>query len=83
MDRIGRQLLRDSKSALERAEASGTREKDERFRRRDLLSLLLKANMSTEVTEGQRMSDEDVVARESFFSLRLVLCVLNVSGGLC
>jgi cytochrome P450 len=76
MDRIGRQLLKDSKSALERAEASGTGEKDEIFRRRDLLSLLLKANMSTEVPEGQRMSDEDVVARESLFLFaRFVTCV--------
>ncbi|KAJ3570544.1 hypothetical protein NP233_g4329 [Leucocoprinus birnbaumii] len=63
MDRIGNQLLRDSKSAL--AEASG--EKDERFRKRDLLSLLLKANMSTDVPENQRMSDEDVLAQVPTF----------------
>jgi hypothetical protein len=65
MDRIGNQLLNDSKAALEKADSYG--EKGERFRRRDLLSLLLKANMSTEVHENQRMNDQDVLAREFRF----------------
>lgn len=64
MDRIGKHLLNDSKAALEKA----SEEKDERFRRRDLLSLLLKANMSTDVPENQRMSDQDVLDREFYSS---------------
>jgi len=40
-------------------EHNGTRQS------RDLLSLLIKANMSTEIPESQRLSDEDVLARTS------------------
>lgn len=63
MDRIGSKLLNESKAALARAST----EKDERFRRRDLLSILLKANMSTDVPENQRMSDQDVLAQVPTF----------------
>ena len=61
MDRIGNQLLKESKTAL--AGANG--EKDDRFQKRDLLSLLLKANLSTDIPESQRMNDRDVLARKS------------------
>lgn len=77
MDRIGNQLLNDSKVALEKASASG--EKDERFRRRDLLSLLLKANMSTEVPENQRMSEKDVLAREFLPILHCLLFTRSIT----
>ncbi|KXN81835.1 Cytochrome P450 4B1 [Leucoagaricus sp. SymC.cos] len=63
MDRIGNQLLNESRAALKKAMG----EKDERFRKRDLLSLLLKANMSTDIPEDQRMSDEDVLAQVPTF----------------
>ena len=63
MDRIGNQLLKESKAAL--AEANG--EKDEIFKKRDLLSLLLKANLSTDIPESQRMNDRDVLARKSLY----------------
>ncbi|KAJ3570546.1 hypothetical protein NP233_g4326 [Leucocoprinus birnbaumii] len=61
MERIGKQLLTESRTALEQVDG----EKDERFRKRDLLSLLLKANMSADV--HQRMSDEDVLAQVPTF----------------
>ncbi|EKM83173.1 hypothetical protein AGABI1DRAFT_118526 [Agaricus bisporus var. burnettii JB137-S8] len=61
MDRIGKQLLRESKEAIAREG------KDETFKRRDLLSLLLKANMSTNIPESQRMSDADVLAQVPTF----------------
>ena len=61
MDRIGNQLLKEGKAAL--AEANG--DKDEKFKKRDLLSLLLKANLSTDIPESQRMNDRDVLARKS------------------
>jgi hypothetical protein len=32
---------------------------------RDLLSLLIKANMATDIPDNARMSDEDILARES------------------
>jgi hypothetical protein len=53
MDRVGRELLDQSKAA---GEKSGTA--------RDLLSVLVRANTSEDVPAHQRMSDEDVLARE-------------------
>jgi len=63
MIRIGNQLLNESKAALEEVSEG----KDERFKKRDLLSLLLKANMSTDVPQNQRMSDQDVIAQVPTF----------------
>jgi len=63
MDRIGNQLLKESKAAL----AEANEEKDEIFKKRDLLSLLLKANLSTDIPESQRMNDRDVLARKSLY----------------
>jgi hypothetical protein len=61
MDRIAKELLKESKEAIAREG------KDDAFKRRDLLSLLVKANMSTNVPESQRMSDADVLSREFVF----------------
>ena len=55
MARIGNQLLRESK-----AKVADTGEKASG---RDLLSLLVRANMAFDVPENQRMSDKDVLAR--------------------
>jgi hypothetical protein len=55
MSRIANELLIDSKAV-----AAGTGEKR---RGRDLLSLLVQANMETDLPENHRMSDEDVLAR--------------------
>lgn len=64
MDRIGKQLLRDSKAAiLANAGKNGKLEKSS-WPGRDLLSLLLRANMSEDLPPNQRMTDEDVLARE-------------------
>lgn len=41
---------------------SGVRKKD--IQGRDLLSLLIKANMATDIPDSARMSDEDILARE-------------------
>ena len=59
MSRIGADLLSESKEFLR---ASGEKEN---WRSRDLLSLLLRANTSTDIPESQRMSDNDAIARES------------------
>jgi len=63
MARIGNQLLRDSKAAVAAEETGGKLEKSA-FKRRDLLSLLVRANMSTDLQPSQRMSDDDVLARK-------------------
>ena len=63
MARVGRSLLQDSKAAL-RAE-NGKLEKNS-WKTRDLLSVLLRANMATDLPPSQRMVDEDVISREYF-----------------
>ncbi|KAF8953061.1 cytochrome P450 [Flammula alnicola] len=59
MDRIGNQLLSDSKAAVMDNKTSWTR--------RDLLSLLVRANTSTDLPPSQRMADEDVLAQVPTF----------------
>jgi hypothetical protein len=59
MTRIGRQLLNESKASL-----TGTGEKGNNWKARDLLSLLVRANMASDLPVHQRMSDEDVLARK-------------------
>lgn len=70
MAHIGKELLSDAKAA---ARASAT-EKGEiaknNLHSRDLLSLLVKANMATDIPESQKLSDEDVLAR-AFFPIRV------------
>ena len=60
MQRIGLDLLTESKAAIV------ADEKDGRISRsRDLLSLLVRANTANDLPESQRMSDVDVLARPS------------------
>ena len=82
MNRIGKQLLRDSKAAI--LADGGVNEKHEKssWPGRDLLSLLLRANMSTDLPPNQRMTEEDVLAREYprncdvlFFSITELSCL--------
>lgn len=63
MCQIGSNLLADSKAAIEQNKntdrSSG--------KSKDLLSLLVRANTSTELADNQRMSDEDVLAQVPTF----------------
>ncbi|KAG9318254.1 cytochrome P450 [Chiua virens] len=67
MARIGKELLSDAKAAA-RASATekGEIEKNS-LHGRDLLSLLVKANMATDIPENQRLCDEDVLAQVPTF----------------
>ncbi|KAF8435673.1 cytochrome P450 [Boletus edulis BED1] len=67
LQRIGNELLSDAKAAA-RASATekGEIEKNS-LHGRDLLSLLVKANMATNIPESQRLSDEDVLAQVPTF----------------
>ena len=68
MRQIGMELIVEKKAAI-MSEISGGKEKyGGRGGARDLLTLLLKANMATDIPDNQRLSDEDVLAR-TFFSL--------------
>ena len=65
MTRIGHELLRDSRAAV-MSEKSSSLAKDS-WKGRDLLSLLVRANMATELPSSQRMCNDDVVARNYSF----------------
>lgn len=66
MRRIGLQLIEEKKAQIARemseGKSGGVERKD--VQGRDLLTLLMKANMATDIPDNQRLSDEDVLARE-------------------
>lgn len=64
MRRIGTQLVQEKKAAIlrESSEKSGSVEK-RHVHGRDLLTLLIKANLATDIPADQRLSDEEVFAR--------------------
>uniref|UniRef100_A0A8H7Y1G3 Cytochrome P450 n=1 Tax=Psilocybe cubensis TaxID=181762 RepID=A0A8H7Y1G3_PSICU len=66
MKRIANELLRDSKMGL-MAEDNNIKMDDYSLKRRDLLSLLVRANTSKDLPAHQRMSDEDVMAQVPTF----------------
>lgn len=65
MRQVGLQLIADKKATIvsEKApDASNSEKRD--LKNRDLLSLLLRANIGTDIPESQRLNDEEVLARE-------------------
>ena len=67
MMRVGQELLAEKKNAILAGNAGDEHKmgrEAEEFQGRDLLSLLIKANMATDLPEGSRMVDHDVLARE-------------------
>ncbi|KZT74142.1 cytochrome P450 [Daedalea quercina L-15889] len=68
--RIGMHLIAEKKAAILRAAAESGGEKEisgKSLHDRDLLTLLIKANMSTDIPESQRLSDEDMLAQVPTF----------------
>jgi hypothetical protein len=64
---LGQGLVSQKKAkilATTQGNAQGVVEKKD-FEGRDLLSLLIKANMATDLPDSARMTDEDILARES------------------
>ena len=61
MNSIGMEILQQKKAEL--LSAGSVEKKD--VVGRDLLTLLLKANMATDIPENQRLTDEEVLARAS------------------
>lgn len=61
------QLLAEKKAAIVQAANAAEKSKvvEDRLQGRDLMTLLIKANMSTDIPDRQRLSDEDVLARTS------------------
>ncbi|KAI0779889.1 cytochrome P450 [Fomes fomentarius] len=68
MQRIARQILTDRKAEIirESNEKPGALEKKD-LQGRDLLTLLIKANMATDIPENQRMTDEEVLSQVPTF----------------
>jgi hypothetical protein len=67
MQSLGQGLISQRKAevlANTESNAEGGVEKRS-FEGRDLLSLLIKANMATDLPDNARMSDEEILARES------------------
>jgi cytochrome P450 len=62
--RFSAEILADRKAAV-LAESSGDVKKDA-FPANDLLSLLIKSNIASDVPERMRMSDEELQGREYF-----------------
>ena len=67
MQRIGMQLLQQKKAEImrEHSEKSTSALERKDVQGRDLLTLLIKANMATDIPDDQRLTDEEVVARAS------------------
>ena len=61
MARIGEKILHESRLA---AAAEHEKISKASWKRRDLLSVLMRANMATDIPPNQRMTDADVLARE-------------------
>ncbi|EED78315.1 predicted protein [Postia placenta Mad-698-R] len=61
MRRMGMKLITKKKSEILRLAADGEKEKGN-LQSRDVLTLLIKANMATDLPESHRLSDEDVLA---------------------
>lgn len=64
MDRLSLKLVREQREALLR-EKNGVAIGKEAIQTRDLLSLLIKANMASDIPESQKMSEEEVLGRKS------------------
>ena len=61
MDDIGRQLIDTGKQAVYQSSKAG----ENSLKSKDLLTVLLRANMATDIPDNQRMSDEETLARTS------------------
>ncbi len=75
--RIGMQLIQEKKAAILSESTAGVEKKD--IQGRDILTLLLKANLATDIPDNQRISDDEVLARmcRSSVSIHSVSLLIN------
>lgn len=64
MARIGEELINKTKAEASAASAEdGVYEKSAFGGRRDLMTLLIRANMATDLPDSQRLSDDEVISQ--------------------
>lgn len=68
MHRVGLELIREKRARIMGMSHREKAEKQTDMQSRDLLTLLIKANMGLDIPEHQRMSEEDILARECLSS---------------
>jgi hypothetical protein len=64
MDRAGSAMLSDVQAVVRAAMTSDQISRDD-FQAKDLLTLLVRANMASDVPESSRLSNEEVLSRMS------------------
>jgi hypothetical protein len=64
INRIGQQLISEKKAAVLAETASGRIEKED-VRGQDLLSLLIRSNLASNMPDSMRMTDAEILARAS------------------
>ena len=65
MMKIGHELVAEKKAAILAADGiKNTSSSANVLEKRDLLTLLMKGNMAVDIPQNQRLSDEEVMARE-------------------
>ena len=62
--RVGTKMIADKKAAVLNNASGGVEKKD--VEGRDLLSLLIKSNMATDIPDSARMNDEEILSRQYF-----------------
>ncbi|KIO34087.1 hypothetical protein M407DRAFT_17000 [Tulasnella calospora MUT 4182] len=71
VDRIGIQLVRDKRAAIVAASGGEGGVEKKTVEGQDLLSVLIKANMATDVNDSERMSEEEVMGQ---------ICTMLIAG---
>ncbi|KAI0027118.1 cytochrome P450 [Vararia minispora EC-137] len=71
LDRVGKRLLEERKAAIRASTAVGSDGKIDRklFQDKDILTLLVRANMASDLPENARMTDDEVLAQIPTFLL--------------
>ncbi|KAI0032662.1 cytochrome P450 [Vararia minispora EC-137] len=66
INRIGRQLIKEKKAAVLAETVDGTVEKED-IHEHDLLSLLIRSNIASDMPESMQMTDEEILAQVPTF----------------
>ena len=80
MHQLGMQIVREKKLAVMDSLSTTKGITTHDVQGRDLLSLLIKANMASDIPLNQRMTDEDVLARTSIFNPAITRSADHISS---